>query len=129
MKQPDELFSEMERADEAERLQLEMALLEALRRVDPPKGFADCLMARIPPPQPSRAALLMVSVRTRLWVGGALAATLLVGAVTGQQLHQRHRRAQAEMASRQFQTAMSITASTLQQVRMQLLQEGVPLGE
>ena len=57
-----------------------------------------------------------------------LAAMLLAGVVTTEELHLRHERAKTEQAERQFQTAVAITSATLQDVREQPQQIEIPHG-
>jgi hypothetical protein len=66
--------------------------------------------------------------RLRVWSGGAIAAALVAGVFAGQQVHERRERQKAELAEQQFETAMRITDQTLDQVRLQLQQAGVPVG-
>ena len=68
-------------------------------------------------------------MRTRLWAGGAIAAALLAGAVTGEEIHLRRQRQRVELAQRQFEVAMRITDETLDNVRRQLQQAGVRIGD
>ena len=58
----------------------------------------------------------------------AIAATLLAGVFVADQTHVRHQRQQAELAQQQFDAAMRITDQTLDHVRQQLQQAGVPVG-
>lgn len=103
----------------------------ALQQVDPPLGFAERTLARTAAPiastVPTTARVLTMPARNR-WAAGAIAATLLAGVFAAEQVHITREQKRAEAAARQFQTAVNITASTLQDVRQQLLQEGVPLG-
>lgn len=116
--QPDESFAELERE-----------LTEALRRVDPPAGFAERTVARVQPGRASRGRLLTMPGRMRVWAGGAIAAALVAGIFAGQQVHERRERQRAELAQQQFETAMRITDQTLDQVRQQLQQAGVKVGD
>jgi hypothetical protein len=115
--QPDESFAE-----------LEQELTQALRRVDAPAGFAERTMARVQLAGSPRGKLLMMPARLRVWGSGAIAAALVAGVFAGQQVHERHERQKAELAEQQFQTAMRITDQTLDTVRLQLAQAGVPVG-
>ena len=118
MNQPEESFDEFER---------ELTL--ALRGVDPPDGFAERTMARAKVPAPAVGKLLALPMRIRLWAGGAVAAALLVGAIAGEEVHLRRQRERAELAQRQFEAAMRITDETLDNVRQQLQQAGVRIGD
>lgn len=116
---PDESFAE-----------LEQELTQALRRVDAPAGFAERTMARVQPAAGTpRGKLLTMPGRLRVWAGGAIAAALVAGAFAGQQVHERHERQKAALAEQQFETAMRITDQTLDHVRLQLQQAGVPVGD
>jgi hypothetical protein len=115
--QPDESFAE-----------LEQELKLALRHVDAPAGFAERTMARVQPAGAPRGKLLTMPARLRVWSGSAIAAALVVGVFAGQQVHERRERQKAELAQQQFETAMRITDQTLDQVRLQLAQAGVPVG-
>jgi hypothetical protein len=125
--QPEELNYSEESSPEFER-----QLTHALRQVDPPAGFADRILARAESPAepqtPTRAKVVAMPSRLRLWTSGALAATLLVAAVLTQQTHERHERERAEVAQQQFDAAMRITDQTLEHVRQQLQQAGVQIG-
>ena len=118
MNQPEESFTEIEHE-----------LKRALRRVDPSDGFAErtVALASLSAARPRR--VLMMTARTRLLAGGAIAATLLAGVLTGEEIHLRRQRERAELAQRQFEAAMRITDETLEHVRQQLQQAGVRIGD
>jgi hypothetical protein len=111
---------------------LERELRKALRPVDPAAGFADRVLARSREPiaAPNQARVLMFpAVRSRVWIGGAIAAMLLVG-VAGEQAHERvEQRRKAEEAQKQFETALQITDRALDHAREQLQRAGVPFGQ
>jgi hypothetical protein len=109
--------------------ELEQQLTQALRPVEPPEGFAERVMARAEKPMPVPARVLVMTHRARLWAGGAIAATLLVGVFTAEQIHERQRREQAELAQRQFEVALRITGEALEQTRRQLQDAGVPIDK
>lgn len=115
--QPDESFAE-----------LEQELAQALRRVDAPAGFAQRTMARVPASAAPRGKLLTMPARLRVWGGGAIAAALVAGVFAGQQVHERREQQKARLAEQQFDMAMRITDQTLDQVRLQLAQAGVSVG-
>ena len=117
MNQPEEIFT-----------QFEKELKEAMRAVDAPEGFAERVLARAEASVLPRARVLTMPHRLRSWTGGAIAAALLVGAFTGEEVHLRRQRERAELAQRQFETAMRITDRTLEHVRQQLQQAGVTVG-
>src|SRR5580698_11421438 len=88
--------------------EFERELADAMRRVDPPKGFAErtialATTAPVESPTPKRAKLLTMTSHARRWVGGAIAATLLVGVFVGEETHRRHERERAELAQQQFE--------------------------
>jgi hypothetical protein len=112
---------------------LERELRQALRPVDPPADFADRVIARTrtdADAQPTRARVLMFpALRSRVWIGSAVAAMLLVG-VVGEQAHQRmEQRRKAEEAQKQFETALQVTDRALDHARKQLQRAGIPFGE
>lgn len=115
--QPEESFVEFERQ-----------LTEALRPVAPPEGFADRVMARAQSSAPAVGKVIRMQLRTRAWASGAIAAAVFAG-VFGHQTHVRHERQQAQLAQQQFEAAMRITDQTMQHVRQQLQQAGVPVGD
>ena len=105
--------------------EFEQQLTQAMRRVDPPEGFAERVLARAKTQQVSPTNLLVMPARVRVWAGGAIAAVLAIGAFVGQQVHVRQERHKAEVAQQQFETALRITDETLDQVRLQLQEAGV----
>jgi hypothetical protein len=114
---------------------LERELRQALRPVDPPAGFADRVIARSRGPEHAaapqkRARILMFpAIRSRVWIGSAVAAMLLVG-VAGEQAHQRmEQRRKAEEAQRQFETALQVTDRALEHARQQIERAGVPFDQ
>jgi hypothetical protein len=118
---------------EFEHDEFEQGLSAAMRRVDAPEGFAErtlaqAIAARIESSTPKRAKVLTMARHTRQWVGGAIAAALVVGAFTGEETHLRHQREQVALAQQQFEIAMRITDQTLEHVRQQLQQAGVGMG-
>ena len=106
----------------------EQELTQAMRGVDPPEGFADRVMARAQASERPRARVLQMPARLRMWASGAVAAALLAGCYFGEETRLRHQREKAELAQRQFDTAMRITDETLDHVRLQLQQAGVGTG-
>lgn len=114
--------------------ELERQLAEALQRVDPPVGFADRVMGRVDA-EPVRAKVISMVLRPRIWMPSAIAAVLLLGAfgVHESQMRQEHKAVQqakqAQQAQQQFEAAMQITGETMDQVRQQLQQAGVTVGD
>jgi hypothetical protein len=112
---------------------LERQLRQALRPVDPPAGFADRVIARTrtdSASKPKRARILTFpAVRSRVWIGSAVAAMLLVG-VAGEQAHVRmEQRRKAEEVQKQFETALQVTDRALEHTRQQLERAGIPFGD
>lgn len=127
---------------------LEVALATALRRVDAPEGFAERVLASMAAaPTPSAAApadravskapprlphrlpdrlpnrlpeMRWPALHGRAWLGGAIAAVLLLGAFGAeQQQHRRLQRERSELATRQFEAALRVTDQALRQTRRQ----------
>ena len=115
---------------EFERARFEAELTLAMQHVDAPAGFADRVLAKAAEAEPRRAKILMMPRRVQAWAGGAIAAVLLAGAFGIQQQHERRQRAEeAARAQQQYEQALQITGETLDHVRMQLQQAGVPVGD
>jgi hypothetical protein len=108
--------------------ELERYLSQAMRRVDAPEGFVDRVMERAKA-APAKAKVLMMPSRTRAWVSGAIAATLLAGVFAGDQVHERRQREKAEVAQKQFEAGMEITDRALEHTRDQLERAGVRVGD
>ena len=113
--------------------EFELQLMQALRRVDAPEGFAASVMERAATPAASGKVLVMrsrfASLSGRSWVGGAVAAMLVLGAAGGEALHQRHEREQVAQATQQFDAGVRVTDQALAQTRAQLARAGVRLGD
>jgi hypothetical protein len=118
MNDPGESFEELERY-----------LSQAMQRVDAPEGFADRVMARAKAEAPARAKVLMMPVRSRVWVGSAIAAMLMAGVFVGDQARERRQRERAEQAQRQFEAGIRITDAALEHTREQLMRAGVRVGD
>jgi hypothetical protein len=121
---------------EMEQNEFERALTEAMRRVDAPETLTTFLMraaeveaeSRLPRKERKhRWAWFVPSARRPgfAWMGGALAAVMLVGVFGVEQVHVRHVRT-AE-ATQQFETAMRVTDHALDQTRAQLKRSGIKL--
>jgi hypothetical protein len=108
--------------------QFEEELTQALRLVDAPEGFAGRVLAAAAETAPQRARVLAMPARVRVWAGGAIAAALLVGVFVQREVRAHERREQAALAQQQFEAALRITGDTLDDVRRQLQQAGVTLG-
>lgn len=117
---------------ESDRAHFEAELTLALQHVDPPAGFADRVLAKAAEHgnEVSRAQVLTMPRRVQAWVGGAIAAALLVGALGIQQQHERRKRAEeAAQAQQQLELALQITGQTLANVRAQVQEAGIRLGD
>ena len=100
---------------------LEDALRDALRRQDPPEGFAERVLARLGTPEPAppgfwqRLGAWFRLPVLRVATAGALSVVLAAGV-----LYQHARQARAEAARRQVMVALRITSETLEAVREQV---------
>jgi len=95
--------------------ELDDALREAFRRVDPPPGFADRVVRR------ASHGPVRTSLGTRAWLRWA-AAAVLVMAVSGGLWYraEEHRRAEGEEARRQVLLSLQIAGSKLNAVQMKI---------
>lgn len=108
--------------------EFERQLARALRRVEAPEGFAARVMGRVDAPVPAKV-VEMPRRQAPMWIGGAIAAMLAVGALVGEAVHVRHQREEAAVATQQFEAAMRVTDQALDQTRAQLKRAGLTLGE
>jgi len=122
--------ADFERAD-PENIQFEAELTLAMGHVDPPSGFADRVLAQAAvPQQPMSAKVLMMPRRVQTWVGSAVAAALLIGAFGIQQQHERRQREEAAREQQQqLELALQIAGETLANVRAQVQDAGIRLGD
>ena len=110
--------------------EFELQLTEALRPVDAPEGFAARVMERAAVPAVSTNVVVMrPRLHAQMWVGGAVAAMLAVGAFVGEAVHVRHQREEAALATQQFEAAVRVTDQAIEQTRMQLMKAGLKLGD
>ncbi|HEY5056136.1 MAG TPA: hypothetical protein VII58_08240 [Acidobacteriaceae bacterium] len=115
---------------EFERARFEAELTLALRQVEAPEGFAERVLAKATEAEPRKAKVLQMPRRVQVWVGGAVAAALMVAAVGIHRQHVRQQRAEeAAQAQQQLELALQITGETLANVRAQMRQAGVPVGD
>lgn len=100
---------------------MEQELREALKRVEPPPGFADRVMARVPA---RRGAAI-----PRSWMAAAAAVLVaVVGAGSWEYQRTRDQRIAAEKAKAELIFALELTSSKLQATRSKLLRHtGGPL--
>jgi hypothetical protein len=103
-------------------------LAKTLQRVDAPEGFAASVMQRADGSTKPKGKLLMMP-RVQTWMGGAIAAALVMGALITARVHVVHQQEQAALTERQFETAMRVTNQALDQTQMQLRRAGLKLGD
>jgi hypothetical protein len=70
---------------------------------------------------------VLVFPKPRAWMGGALAAALVIGVFTAEQVHDRRER--RAVADQQFETATHIEDMALQHTREQLARKGILLDQ
>jgi hypothetical protein len=120
---------------------LEYELRNILRPVDPPVGFADRILVRaqgidLQAASATQSASVTASarvinfsaLRSRVWVGSAIAAMLLVGVAT-EETHRMEQRRKAEEAQKQFEMALQVTDRALEHARQQLKHVGILFEE
>jgi hypothetical protein len=108
--------------------EFELELMQRMRRVDAPEGFALRVMEKAK--VPARAKMLRFPAKPvmRAWMGGAIAAALAVGVFVGEQMHVRSQKQKQALAQQQFETAMRVTNDALNHTRAQLERAGFNLG-
>ena len=116
-------MSEMQQGPEFDEV-----LAKALKRVNAPEGFAASVMERAVVPAKPKGRLLMMP-RVQAWMGGAIAAALVMGALITARVHVVHQQEQAALTERQFETAMRVTNQALNQTQAQLQRAGLKLGD
>ena len=116
--------------------EFEEQLVRELRRVDAPEGFTLRVLDRVSDSAvrktPLRARVLTMpawSFKPRVWVGGAIAAALVLGCFAAKQVRARQQQEKAELAQQQFETAMRVTDHALGQTRAHLERAGFKLGD
>lgn len=123
------------RMDGAEEMdEFERALAKAMQRVDAPETLVQFLTLAtevkresVLPWRKRRHKFAFVVPGARMWVGGAVAAVLVLGVFGAELVHVRREREKAEIATRQFEAATRITDQALRQTREQLARAGVSL--
>ena len=102
--------------------EIDEQLKRALRHCEPPKGFADRLLARLEK-EPSVAALRPARMPWR-WPAlrwAAVAALIAVAATgIGYQIHERREEAEAKAAKQKVMLALRITGSKLKVAKQRL---------
>ena len=105
---------------------LEDHLRESLRRLEPPSGFAERTLARIPPQSqgwmPRLVALFRMPALRWATVGAVIVCLLIAGWV--QQEHARRVRAEGEMAKAQLMEALRIASLKLNTARRKVQDVG-----
>jgi len=99
----------------------ESELRRALRPVDPPPGFADRVMRALPPLRPPATVTALDVVRStprvnmwrRLMTPAALAASLAVAVLLGQQMAFEREQREGLAASRELMQALRVTSQKL----------------
>jgi hypothetical protein len=76
---------------------------------------------------PRGGGKILVFPKPRAWMGGALAAALVIGVFTAEQVHDRRER--RAMADQQFQTATQIENQALEHTRELLARKGISLDQ
>jgi hypothetical protein len=115
---------------DAELAAFERQLMQAMRRVDAPENFAAAVMRRADADKPGARIIAMPvrwSASRNSWLGGAIAALLVLGIGGGEALHM-HREREAERTRQQFEAAMRITDQALDRAQAQLARAGIRLG-
>jgi hypothetical protein len=104
-----------------ELAEFEQHLSGALRRVDPPSGFAERVIHRVvaTPRTPSLFGLHFGWAGRRA-VAMAAVALLVLAVWTAYGVHERREQARAARAESQFETAIAVTGRTLERVRLRL---------
>ena len=123
------------RMDEVEEMdEFERALAKAMQRVDAPDTLVQFLtlateMKResVLPWRERKHKVAFMLPKPKVWMGGAIAAALLLGAFGAEQVHVRREREKSEIATRQFEAATRIEDQALQKTREQLARAGVSL--
>ena len=129
--------SVQETKDEMDAFERELG--PSLRQVRAPDGFADRVMLAVEGEAEvqsrgrvrgltgadayagaSASTGTLLSFPSRAWLGGALAAGLVLACFGAEQLHGRHERERAMMAERNFAMSEEITAQALEHTREQL---------
>jgi hypothetical protein len=110
----------------SEMNEFEQQVARALRPVDAPEGFAARVMARA---VATNAVVMRPRLHAQMWVGGAVAAMLAVGAFVGEAVHVRRQREEAALATQQFDAAVRVTDQAIERTRMHLEKAGLKLGD
>jgi len=127
--------------DEQGKDAFEAALSRAMRRVEIGADLSAKLLTLAAEAEERRAAegtrlrlaklnidgRVLVFPRQRMWMGGAMAAALVMGCFVSVHVHEQHVQERTARVQQQFVTAMRVTYEALAQTRGQLKQAGVQL--
>jgi hypothetical protein len=103
-------------------------LAKAMRRLDAPERFAAKVMELATVPAKPKGRLLVMP-RVQAWMGGAIAAALVLGTLITARVHVVRQQEQAALTERQFETAMRVTNQALDRTQLQLQRAGLKLGD
>jgi len=111
----------------------EKQLSKALQRVDAPETLAKFLIAAtevksesVLPWKQRKHKFAFYVPRMQMWMGGALAAVLVMGAFVGERVHrEQEREFQTQQATQQFEQATQITDRALEHAREAMKRAGV----
>ncbi|HEY4357826.1 MAG TPA: hypothetical protein VGN16_18890 [Acidobacteriaceae bacterium] len=109
----------------AETLAKFMALAEEAERTRATKGSGPRLVKLS---DGGRVIAFPRFSKTPRWLGGAIAALLVLGVTTGGVLHIQHER-EAARTQQQFEAAMRVTDRAFEQAQQQLQRAGLRLGD
>jgi hypothetical protein len=110
-------------------MSLERDLRQALRRVDPPAGFAEAVLSRLEPGRGAEPPLPRRAVGPTRWLPLGLAASLVAAALGGAAWLEQERHQQGAMAADQVRQALRISSQQLNDIRARALERVAPQGE
>lgn len=102
-----------------------MALAEEAERTRTAKGDG---LRPVKPSHSGRVIAFPRLLKTPRWIGGAVAALLVLGVTAGGALHVQHER-EAAQTQQQFEAAMRVTDRALDRAQQQLQRAGLRLGD
>jgi len=120
--------------------EFEQALTRALRRVEVKAELTQRFLAVAAEAEMKRVAAgggprlvqlstggrVLVLPKPKMWMGGAIAAVLVLGLFAGERVHQHRER---ERVNQQFEQAMRVTDHALDKTEEQLERAGLKLGD
>lgn len=119
----------------------ERALANSMRRVNAPASLAKFLEAaaqaeqecELPRHERTHPRVFAFpnprALSNRSWLGGAIAAVLVLACFSAEGFHLKRERERSELAEQQFETAVRVTNHALDQTRGQLERAGFSLGQ